>query len=209
MKLYACYLIGADGRPLIWQVFQSPDHLPEGGLLAPLLTSIQGVSMDLVKQEGSAEKMVLAGITYHMQWMDTFFVVLVTDTEEKPNKVLNQVGRQFLQKYHDKIVMWNGDVNTFKDFVSPLLTILEKNFEMDTSQSIIPTKQLDTISLFNLEKDLKETALAIFSLTSATPEEVAKESGEPLDNVKVNLEKLKEMGYVGFKVIDSRPTFFL
>ena len=72
------------------------------------------------------------------------------------------MGRQFLQKYHDKIVMWNGDVNTFKDFVSPLLTILEKNFEMDTSQSIIPTKQLDTISLFNLEKDLKETAAMAF-----------------------------------------------
>lgn len=208
MILFGCYLISADGRPLVWQVFQSPDELPEGGLLSPLLTSIQGVALDLVKREGAIEKMNMGGITYHMQWMGDFFVVLVTDTEEKPDTVMNNIGRKFLSTYQDRIRKWNGDISMFEDFTEILLNILDKNFKLDVTQSINPTKRFDTKALFNLDKSVKDTALAIFSLKTATAEEIAQESGESEEKAAENLDKLKEMGYIGFKVQNNEPIYF-
>lgn len=206
--VYAVYIISRDGLPLVWQIFQTPEFIPSEGLLSPLLSSLQGLSVDLVKQEGVAEKITLRGITYHMKSYGNYFVVILMESDDKPTKALNQIGWQFLQEYKDKISNWKGNISDFTQFKETIIKILQSNYSIDSSSSINPTKKFSTSALFNLSKDLKDTAISMVGLKKATAKEVADDVNKNVDTVRAHLIELQKMGYLGVENKDDEQIFF-
>ncbi len=198
VKVYAVYIITTDGRPMLSQIFQSPADIPENTLLAALLTSLQIVTKDLMKEENTAEKFTMKGNTYHFKSFGKFFVVLVTDEETTPHMIINRIGWQFLKEFDNQINNWMGKQDDFSDFKPRLCTIISKVARIDESRSLKPAKILDPIQLYKLEKELKNTAKSLLFFKEATIHEICENIGEDELLVKENIDKLVKLGFIGY-----------
>ena len=198
--VYAIYIIHRDGVPLFSKVFQAPSTTPPEEILSGLLASIQHMSIDLVKQTGSAESFKLKGVVYHLKYFGEIQVVIVTNSDERPIKAMNRLGLHFLKDYGEKLSgRWTGDVSMFEKFESTVESVVDAYFEFDRSFSIDPSKRLTTTLLFSLKKELKNTAIALVTLKEGTVEQIAEESGEDTTTVIDNLAELQNLGYIGVK----------
>ncbi|MFV2014872.1 MAG: hypothetical protein ACC656_05570, partial [Candidatus Heimdallarchaeota archaeon] len=185
MVLYAVYLITNDGREMMSEIFQSPNNIPNNAILSALLTAFQAMSEDLTKKPGSAEQLNLRGLNYHIQFFGNFQVVLVTDGDSRPSKVLSTLGWRFFKHYAEVLSTWTGNQTLFEDFRNDIHEVVMKHLDVDMTSSLDPTKILDTATIFDMDPNLRPTALAILTLEKATVPEI-------LDEVNIGEEVLKE-----------------
>lgn len=199
--LYAVYVITIDGREIISEIYQAPENIPNQAILSGLLTAFQYMSEDLTQQKGAAEKLNLSGLIYHLRNYGDFMVVIVTNADNAPAKILDNIGWRFLQDYGEELDQWKGNQTIFEDFRDIIHNIVHKY--IDSSRTVDPNKKLDTATIFTLPKEIQSTALAIATLEKATISEVAEEiQGDP-SKVEENLLILHKDGYIGKRVRDK------
>lgn len=199
MVLYAVYLITNDGREMMSEIFQSPKNIPNNAILSALLTAFQAMSEDLTKKPGAAEQLNLSGLNYHIQFFGNFQVVLVTDRDSRPSKVLSTLGWRFFKNYAEVLTTWTGNQSLFDNFRSDIREVVMKHLDVDMTSSLDPTKILDTATIFDMDSNLRPTALAILTLEKASLIEILDEVNIEEELLLTHLEELKEQGYVGVK----------
>jgi len=207
--VYAVYIITNDGRPLVSEYFQSHANLPNDINLSALLASVQMFSEDITSTKGAAEKFQLRGMTYHLKKFGDFQIVMVTDGDSSPAKLINNLGWRFMQQYVDEIEDWNGNTGIFLDFHPFIREVVGRESTIDIAGTLDPTKKLTTAVIFKLPKDVQNTALAIVSLESATANQIAEEIDDTLENVKSYLAVLQEEGYLGLKDESGEKVYFI
>lgn len=208
MVLYAVYLITNDGREMMSEIFQSPKNIPNNTILSALLTAFQAMSEDLTKSPGSAEQLNLSGLNYHIQFFGNFQVVLVTDHESRPAKVLSTIGWRFFKNYAEVLNDWKGNQTLFNNFRNDIHEVVKKHLDVDISSSLDPTKILDTATIFNMDPKLRDTALAILTLEQATIAEILDELSMEKEILITHLSELQEQGFIGIKDRKGEDLYF-
>ncbi|MHA2031225.1 MAG: hypothetical protein ACW99A_04940 [Candidatus Kariarchaeaceae archaeon] len=208
MVLYAVYLITNDGREMMSEIFQSPKNIPNNAILSALLTAFQAMSEDLTKKPGSAEQLNLRGLNYHIQFFGNFQVVLVTDGESRPAKVLTTLGWRFYKHYAEVLNAWTGNQKLFENFRDDIHEVVKKHLEVDMSGSLDPTKILDTATIFEMDPNLRPTALALLTLEKATMAEIMDEVDIEVNLLQEHLEELKDQGYIGVRDKEGEDLYF-
>ncbi|MHA2253189.1 MAG: hypothetical protein ACXAD7_22700 [Candidatus Kariarchaeaceae archaeon] len=206
MILYAAYIITIDGREILSEIFQSPENVPNQSILSGLLSAFSYMSQDLTQQEGAAEKLSLSGLIYHIRNYGDFMVVIVTDADNAPSKILDSIGWRFLQDYGEELDSWRGNQTIFEDFRGIIDDIVHKY--IDESRSVDPSKKLDTASIYHLPKEIQATALAITTLETASIAEVAEEVQIDPTIVGEYLQTLHKDGYIGVRQKDEGLVYF-
>ncbi len=200
------YVITKDGREIMSEIFQSPENVPNQSILSGLLSAFQYMSEDLTKREGAAEKLSLSGLVYHIRTFSDFMVVLVTDADSPPAKVIDSIGWRFMQLYGEEIERWGGNQTIFEEFRGVINSIVKKH--IDKSRSVDPNKRLDTATIYLLPKEIQSTALAIATLEKATVSQVAEEVNQELADVEKHLITLQKEGYIGIRDQDGELLYF-
>ena len=190
------------------EIFQSPKNIPNNTILSALLTAFQAMSEDLTKKPGSAEQLNLSGLNYHIQFFGEFQVVLVTDHESRPAKVLSTIGWRFFKNYAEVLNNWTGNQTLFNDFRNDIHEVVKKHLDVDISSSLDPTKILDTATIFNMDTKLRNTALALLTLEQATVTEILDELSLEKETLLKHLIQLQELGYVGIKDHKGEEMYF-
>ena len=145
---------------------------------------------------------------YHIQFFSNFQVVLVTDHESRPAKVLSTIGWRFFKNYAEVLNNWTGNQNLFNDFREDIHQVVKKHLDVDISSSLDPTKILDTATIFNMETKLRNTALAILTLEQATVAEILDELTLEKDKLLEHLVELQELGFIGIKDHEGEDMYF-
>lgn len=208
MILYAVYIITKDGREIMSQIYQSPENVPEAAILGGLLSAFQYMSEDLAKNRGGAEKLNLSGIVYHLRSFGDFQVVIVTDVDNAPAKILDTLGWRFLQNHGERLINWTGNQTLFEPFREIINSVVMRHSSVDITSSLDPTKTLDTASIFLLPKDVQPVAKALTMLEFATIEELMEEVESPSELVLEKLEILQKNGYVGLREKEGKRQYF-
>jgi len=206
--LYAVYIITKDGREIISEHFSSPENVPETAILSGLLSAFQYMSEDLAKNRGGAEKLNLSGLVYHLRNFGNFQIVIVTDVDNAPAKILDTLGWRFLQNHGERLIGWTGNQTLFEPFRKTIKSIVMRHSSVDITNSLDPTKTLDTAAIFSLPKDVQPVAKALTMLEFATIEELLEEVESSSENIKEKLESLQKSGYVGIREKEGKLQYF-
>ncbi|MHA2092620.1 MAG: hypothetical protein ACW98K_17375 [Candidatus Kariarchaeaceae archaeon] len=206
MILYAVYVITNDGREILSEIFQSPENVPNQSILSGLLSAFQSMSDEITKKEGSAEKLSLSGLIYHIRNYGDFMVVIVTDADSAPAKILDSIGWRFMRQFGEELDRWTGNQTMFEGFRGTISEIVSKH--IDEMRAVDPNKRLDTTAIFELPKELQSTALVIASLEKATSQEIADEVSHDVETVEKYLDLLHMEGYIGVRDEDGKTLYF-
>jgi hypothetical protein len=217
VKLCALYIFTSYGIPILSEFYQSAEEVINEGLISAFISAVQDFGREMAYNTRSEiETIDFKELTLHLKKMDQATLALVTrdDTDDfneqsmKPNKVLNKIGMTFLHEYGEVIQNWKGDIGKFEGLKEKVRKIIQKEFNIDSSKYITPSKALTTLGLVKIPKEIKPTALAITALKNATAEMIANESEQTLKKTEQDLEELVKLGYIGVKDIDGVEYFF-
>jgi hypothetical protein len=164
------------------------------------------MSHEITKKEGSAEKLSLSGLIYHIRNYGDFMVVIVTDADSTPAKILDSIGWRFMRQFGEELDRWTGNQTMFEGFRKTISSIVSKH--IDEMRAVDPNKRLDTAAIFELPKELQSTALVITSLEKATSQEIADEVSHDVETVEKYLDQLQTEGYIGVRDEDGKTLYF-
>ena len=196
MIVYGVFIIKSDGTPLLTEYFQSKEDLPDSAMLGRFFIAIKGFADSILKNEISTIE--VEGLAYHVRNFGFFNVIIVTDLSENPDNVLQDVGFRFMKQFSEEMLNAETRLDKFYSFRKTLEEIIEF-YSFDKSQSIKPTKFLNTRDIYDLPLDLQPVALTMLSLGEGTIKEIANESNIKIKDLKLRLEQLQHLGYLGKK----------
>ncbi len=208
MILYAVYIITRDGREIISEIFQTPENVPNAAILSGLLSAFQYMAEDLTRSKSGAEKLNLSGLVYHLRNFGDFQVVIVTDVDNAPARILDTLGWRFLQSHGERLINWTGNQTLFEPFRETINSVVMRHSSVDITRSLDPTKTLDTAAIFSLPKDIQPIAKALTMLEFATIEELLEEVEIPERDLKTSLADLQKEGYIGVREKEGKSQYF-
>lgn len=195
MIVYAVYVVGKNGTPMISETFQAAEDLPDEFLLSGLFSALQSFSDAVVKQ--AMRTIHVEGLSFHIQSFDLYTIVLVTDQAKKPDEIINTLGMRFMKLFGDVLVdEIPVSLNTFEPFRSEISEVVGSE-STDSRGMMKPAKKLTTVEIFELPSHLHQTALAILSLERFTVGELAAEVGLDVSKVEGHLAELAQLGFLG------------
>ena len=103
-----------------------------------------------------------------------------------------------MKQFSEDLLETDTRLDKFLSFRSVLEELIDF-YSFDKSQSIKPTKVLNTKDIYDLPYDLQPVALTMLSLGEGTVKEIANESNIKIKDLQVRLEKLQSLGYIGKK----------
>ncbi|MHA1976787.1 MAG: hypothetical protein ACW98I_07820 [Candidatus Hodarchaeales archaeon] len=210
MIVYACYIIDDAGRPLLSQYFQSSDDIPNEVLFGALFTAFKDLAADVTVQKSWEMKSIgIERIFYHTKSFGPFNVVIVTNTQNGPENLLQTIGLRFMNTHAKELVRdFLVDLRVFEPFKEIVQEIVQGENLIDESSQLKPTKRFSVAGIFDLSSDLQATALALITLEEGTLEELSKESGESLAETENSLRTLQKMGFIGRKAREGKQIYF-
>lgn len=203
MTLNAIYLISIDGKPLFTEIFENRQAMLEDLQLSNLLVTLNsGIIEDIV-----IEMVMINGINYYFRNFEKFHIVAVSD-EDLLSSILDKIGASFLLEYEKELDDWDGDQNKFRKFSKEVKRIIEYISQFGFTESLDPSKSLDTVAIYHLPKALQQTALVMATLQMGTIREIARQLDENPDVVRGYLSILQQEGYVGVIERGARSMYF-
>ena len=200
MTLFALYIESHDGHPMFTEIFEEHQSLIDSSEFSPLLANI---ILKLRETHGyRIEMMRIKGLNYHFRYYEKFILTVISD-EEPLGSILDKIGAIFGLDYADALEDWDGNQEQFAKFHQNLKKIIDYAYH-----AIDPSKELDTIAIYNLPKALQQTALVISTLQMGTVREIARQVGAEPNMVQSYLLILQEEGYVGVIEKGSRSMYF-
>ncbi|MHA2108143.1 MAG: hypothetical protein ACW99R_10595 [Candidatus Hodarchaeales archaeon] len=210
MIVYALYIIDEGGRPLVSQYFQPSDDVPNEVLFGALFTAFKDLAADVTTQKSWEMKSIgIDRLFYHTKSFGPFNVVIVTNTQEGPENLLQTIGLRFMKEHRQELVKdFLVDLRIFDPFMETIQEIVQGQNLIDESGKLRPTKRFSVGGIFDLSSDLQATALALITIEEGTLEEISEESGENQVQTEKSLDSLQKMGYIGRKAKDGKQVFF-
>lgn len=210
MIIYAIYFISLDGKIFLSKYFQSKESMPNESFLGSILTALQVVISKMNSTDDEIKKIVMEGLSIHIRKFPLNRVVVITDTRETPENIIQQLEEHFIREY--SVLLTNNTINDFNIF-NPFKnviqnTILTEASLADTSYSIKPTVKLNTIKIYDLPQFLHPTALALVTLSEGTLEEIATESNLSIEDTRKHLDFLQKIGCIGTKIFKDKMIYF-
>lgn len=204
MIIYAVYIIKKDGITLLSEHFQSEDELPNNLLLGGLLGAIQTFSKETLGEE--MKTIESEGLAYHIRSFGLYLIALITDLNKEPDDLIQELGLRFMKMYGEEMLGNTSRIDRFYPFKNIIREILGKSF--DETNSLKPSKVLNTKEIFELSGELKPVALALISLGEATIDEIANESNLDEIETEQRLTQLQVKGYIGKKERNNQIFYF-
>ncbi|MHA2225427.1 MAG: hypothetical protein ACXAC8_09495 [Candidatus Hodarchaeales archaeon] len=208
MIVYAIYIITDDGRTLISEHFQSSEEISNEIILGGMITALQHMTTEMTRGDSELRTIEIEGLSYHIRSFGLIRIVLVTDVPKIPEEIIQILGLRFMNEYAEILMDWDSNLNTFIPFKSTINEILQMETVTDESKSIKPTKKLGTGEIFSLPHHLQSTALALVSIEEGCIEDIAKECGEDVIDIKRNLTVLQKEGFIGRKEKEGKTYYF-
>ena len=210
MIVYALYIIDEGGRPLVSQYFHSSEDIPNEVLFGALFTAFKDLAADVTVQKSWEMKSIgIERLFYHTKSFGPFNVVIVTNTPQGPENLLQTIGLRFMREHKQELLRdFLVDLQKFDPFKETIQEIMRDENIIDESGQLKPTKRFSVGGIFDLPSDLQAAALALIAIKEGTLEEITKESGENKMDTINSLNSLQKMGYIGRKVKDERQIFF-
>ena len=196
MIVYGVFIIKSDGTPLLTEYFQSKEDLPDNSLLGRYFIALKGFTDTFLKNE--IKTIEVEGLAYHIRNFGFFNVVIVTNFGEQAGAILQDIGFRFMKQFSEDLLETDTRLDKFLSFRSVLEELIDF-YSFDKSQSIKPTKVLNTKDIYDLPYDLQPVALTMLSLGEGTVKEIANESNIKIKDLQVRLERLQNLGYIGKK----------
>ena len=204
MIIYAVYIIKKDGVTILSEHFQSEEELPNNLLLGGLLGAIQTFSKETLGDE--MKTIESEGLAYHIRSFGFYLIALITDLNKEPDSLIQELGLRFMRMYGEDLLDNSARVDKFYPFKNIIREILGKSY--DETNSIKPSKVLNTKEIFELSSELKPVALALISLGEGTINEIAKESDLDITEAEDRLIILQKKGYIGKKEKNKETLYF-
>ncbi|MFW9930346.1 MAG: hypothetical protein ACFFD1_13200 [Candidatus Thorarchaeota archaeon] len=206
MVIFALYIVSINGKILVSENFHTENEIPNTVFLGGLINALQGIAKQLNKSDMKSIEM--EGLFYHFKSFGIYRVVLVTDSSERPDSVLNRLGLRIMKEFRE-LIEENQLSEKYVDQFHPIaFEILNNDFVSDESKLINPTKKFGTEEIYDLPHNLKKTALAMVLLKEGTTEEIAMESGINKETTKSNLLLLQKMGFIGTRKKNGEKLYF-
>lgn len=205
MIIYAVYIVKKDGVTLLSEHFQSEEELPNNLLLGGLLGAIQTFSKETLGDE--MKTIESEGLAYHIRSFGLYLIALITDLNKEPDNLIQELGLRFMRMYGEDVLENPSRIDKFYPFKTIIREILGKSY--DETNSLKPSKLLNTKEIFELSGDLKPVALAMLSLGEASIAEIAEESNLKEDETEARLMVLQKEGFVGKKERENKIFYFV
>lgn len=205
MIIYAVYLFKSDGRPIVYEHFQSKANLPNVQLLGGLVSALKGFTAEILQND--MKTLGVQGVVYHIRSFGFFNVILVTNENKDPIDIIQEIGLSFMKDFGEDMLDEKIRVDkyySFKDTIKKIVGI----HSFDESHSLIPTKKLSPQEILSIPKDLQKLSLIMLSISEGTIENIKKESNGSIDNLEGKIEQLQQLGYIGKKMVKNIPVFF-
>ncbi len=194
MAILALYIFLKDGRCAFCQTYSSDAPSPD--FFGPLFAALDSFAKAMVGQE--MQGLEMGNIRVHAGEFGLYYVLMATDPTtkirtEKISALIDQIGFKFWEMYFQEIGEWNGNLVRFNAFDDICRNIVDLK-----QGKILPTKDLDAISIIQLDKPLQDTALALLDKGGkATAAELAHFTSKSETQERKTLETLVSQGYVG------------
>ena len=194
MIIYAIYIIKSDGKPILYEHFQSNADWPNEMLVSGLFIALNGFSKEVLKREITT--IILEDLSYHIRSFGFYTIVLVTDLDYNPAVIIEEIGLRFIKCYSDEIHEKNVRMEKFVCFKKTIREIIQ-DYSFDESRSINPSKILSTAEIFSLSPDLQPIALAILAIGEGSLNDIADECDQDIDVLESKVSILQKLGYIG------------
>lgn len=202
MLIYAVYIISSDGKTIISENFQKHSSISDKRILGGMFTALEGTEND----NSEMKSYEIEGLSYHVRMFSFGYkIVLVTQVPRPPEDMIQTLGLRFMKEYGEKLE--DGTLKNINDFKETIREIIAPDF-IDNSQSIKPTKTLNTGEIFSLPHHLQQTALAMITLQDGLLEDIAKEAGESIESTNTHLTDLQNMGFIGLRKIENKTLYY-
>ena len=117
-----------------------------------------------------------------------------------------------MQKFGSELINKNKipteSYDVFRNNIHSIIHKTSEAYSVDEAKSIIPTKKLTSMDIFNLPKDCKKTAFAMLELEEGTVMNIAHHTKESIETTTGNLLHLQNLGYIGVKFLKGEKFYF-
>ena len=206
MSIMALYLFLKDGRCAFSQTYSADAPSPD--YFGPLFAALDSFAKATIGQE--MQGLEFGDIRVNVSDFGLYYVLVATDPSlpvrsEGISALLDQIGFKFWEMHFQDIGEWDGNVRRFSDFHQVCREIMNMR-----QGRTLPTKTLDGISIIELEKTLRKTALAVLEKDGeATISDISKITSRPESQEQKKLETLASMGYIGRDMKGSKIYYFI
>lgn len=168
-----------------------------------LLTSLQSVLRVIYKKNSYDRSNVFKiyefdCLVLHLYRSDFFSLILIAD-EKFDENTFYSLSLNIIKALGDKITE-DEFTKAHKQLFYGVIKEFFPEFLANEGQPILPTKFLDTASIFSLHPTLQQIALTMLYLQEASVDEIAKENNYQLEDTQREVEILINMGYLGRNV---------
>ena len=200
-RIRAFYVLLEDGTCL----FSLPiSPMPESALITAMLSAMQSFIKEV---SGTfAQKLSTGGFVFHIEKVGRVSFVLATAEEERPTTELTQLRTKFLHGYGQLIDDFRGVTDHFIPFEDDVKTILDISLEMKKTE---PTKQLNSFALLQIKPSLQEIAREVILAKGAKPSDLIEKLDLTEYQVRVLLEELFDMGFIGRYIDGAEYVYFV
>jgi len=179
-----------DGR-CIFNAYFTPTAPPKN-LITGMFTALQGFVMELTGKYPTI--LSTDDFTFYFQKRGPITIVLNTsETIKQPNQ-LSEIGLRFLQQFGNEVEKWKGDEAHFSRFSEELVDLLGVE---QTTKRIDPEKPLSPMGLLHLDPKYQALIKELISRKQATSKELAETLQRNEYHLRLDLEELVEMGFIG------------